>query len=170
MRKWNLPLTYEPKIEAVRAGTCKQTIRVLTDHPCKCEGKDLGRWKHGESQHHSSGSPKICPRCHGTGIIKAVPKKVGDLIAFHGWAGVPYQSPWSWRMSYTPLKEVANISIREWGILWKDGAGGYSYWSNLSPLAYMDGIVPSTGEALRDVLVSKNRIPDTGIEAQILRW
>ena len=26
-RKWNLPLTYKPKIAAVRAGTCKQTIR-----------------------------------------------------------------------------------------------------------------------------------------------
>jgi len=29
MRKWNLPLTYAPKIQAVREGTCRQTIRVV---------------------------------------------------------------------------------------------------------------------------------------------
>lgn len=28
-RKWNLPLTYEPKIEAVKNGECLQTIRVI---------------------------------------------------------------------------------------------------------------------------------------------
>jgi hypothetical protein len=30
MRKWRLPLTYQPKIEPVLLGTCRQTIRVLT--------------------------------------------------------------------------------------------------------------------------------------------
>lgn len=28
MKKWNMPLTYQPKIEPVKAGTCTQTIRI----------------------------------------------------------------------------------------------------------------------------------------------
>ena len=28
MRKWRLPLTYQPKIEPVKLGTCRQTIRI----------------------------------------------------------------------------------------------------------------------------------------------
>ncbi len=31
-------------------------------------------------------------------------------------------------------------------------------------------IEPPTGEALRDVLLGMHRIPDEGVEAQILRW
>ena len=34
-RKWNLPLTYAPKIEAVRNGKCMQTIRVTGKIPKK---------------------------------------------------------------------------------------------------------------------------------------
>lgn len=32
-RKWNIPLTYEPKIEAVRSGKCRQTIRIDVPEP-----------------------------------------------------------------------------------------------------------------------------------------
>jgi hypothetical protein len=128
MRKWNLALTYVPKIDAVRNGTCKQTIRPV--------GK----------------SPK---------------KEVGDLISFHGWKDKPYHSSWSWRVPYTPITEIVNIHISVCGI----STPRHSFvWSELNNLAMFDGIVPPTGEALRDVLMSKNKIPEQGIEAQILRW
>lgn len=182
-RKWNLPLTYAPKIEAVKAGTCTQTIRVLLDHPCKCKGQDLGFWKHGESPHHSSGAKKICPKCRGTGIIKAIPKCAGDLISLHGWQDRPYHSSWSWRMPYRLITWERDITILEKGIVatfsidevdLEDG----SYctcklwvWNELDWLAALDGIVPPTGESLRDVLISKNgKIPPEGIGAQIIRW
>ena len=185
-RRWNLPLTYAPKIKAVRKGICTQTIRVLLDHPCKCKGKDLGFWKHGESPHHSSGAKKICPKCNGTGTIKAIPKRAGDLISLHGWKGRPYHSSWSWRTHYAPITLAKGITILEKGIIL--GAGkdefptlpleeGSSYccklwvWDELNWLAALDGIVPPTGEALRGVLISKNgKIPPGGIEAQIIRW
>jgi hypothetical protein len=132
VRKWNLALTYEPKTEAVRAGTCRQTIRPV-----------------------------------GKGPEKAV----GDLISFHGWKGRPYRSPWSWRTSYTPLIEVIDIIVRPDFLMLK----GLSFrfpWSDrgIQTIAEKDGIVPPTGEALRDVLMSKNKVPEAGIAAQILRW
>lgn len=37
-------------------------------------------------------------------------------------------------------------------------------------LAARDGIEPPTGKALRDVLAGMHKIPDDGIEAQVLRW
>jgi hypothetical protein len=131
-RKWNLSLTYEPKVEAVKAGTCRQTIRPV--------GKG--------------------PR-----------KRVGDLVSFHGWSGRPYRSSWSWRIPYTPLVEVIDIIIRP-DCLKLAGLSFLFPWSDrgIKTIAEKDGIVPPTGEALRDVLMSKNKIPDAGIEAQILRW
>ena len=42
--------------------------------------------------------------------------------------------------------------------------------SPLDDLAARDGIEPPTGEALRDVLLEMHRIPNEGVEAQILRW
>ena len=143
-RKWNLPLTYAPKIEAVKAGTCTQTIRVIGE---------------------------------------AGPKCVGDLISLHGWKGRPYHSSWSWRMPYHPITCVRDITILEKGIVatfhgdetpLEDGTYCTCklwLWEELDWLASLDGIVPPTGEALRDVLISKNgKIPLGGIEAQIIRW
>jgi len=134
MRKWNLSLTYEPKIQPVIDGTCTQTIRT---------------------------------------VGKAGRKSVGDLISFHGWQGRPYRSSWSWRMPYTPIKEAWVIDILQEGIALYDFDGtpqGIHRWDELDALAERDGIVPPTGEALRDVLISKNKIPEEGIEAQIIRW
>lgn len=34
-----------------------------------CKGTGEKRWKHRESEHHSSGSVTKCPYCNGTGII-----------------------------------------------------------------------------------------------------
>ena len=37
-------------------------------------------------------------------------------------------------------------------------------------MAARDSIEPPTGAALRDVLLGMHRIPNEGVEAQILRW
>jgi hypothetical protein len=46
----------------------------------------------------------------------------------------------------------------------------YYAWRDLDCLAARDGIDPPTGEALGEVLNEMHRIPDDGMEAQILRW
>ncbi len=128
-RKWNIPLTYEPKIAGVRDGTIRQTIRV-------------GR--------------KFSP---------------GDLVSFHGWSGRPYRSPWSFRTEYYPLTTARNIRIVPGGIVFPGPLHEEYYaWRALDDLAARDGIEPTTGEALCRVLSEMHKIPDTGIEAQILRW
>jgi len=131
-RKWNIALTYEPKIEAVKTGTCVQTIRL---------------------------------------VGKSGPKQVGDLISFHGWADRPYHSSWSWRMPYKEITVAENIliSLNGWG---KEIADAVEWNHPLTDLmARFDGIVPPTGEALRDVLILKNgNIPICGVAAQIIRW
>lgn len=130
-RKWNVPLTYPPKIEPVKAGTCTQTIR--------------------------------------TGRKYAV----GDLIRFYVWGGRPYHSKRETITEYMSLVDVKNCIIRSHCIddLHFQGEFGMWFWDELDTLAELDGIVPPTGEALRDVLVQKNgRIPAEGIEAQVIRW
>ena len=42
-------------------------------------------------------------------------------------------------------------------------------WADLDDLAARDGIVPPTGEALRDVLFGMHKIPGP-TPAQIIRW
>lgn len=134
MRKWNIPITYEPKIEPVRKGLCTQTIRT---------GRKFA---------------------------------VGDIIRFYRWTGKPYRSKRETITEYMPLEYVFEIDIRKDGIVTYnfDGyADAIFEWEtkDAARLAQLDGIVPPTGEALRDVLVSKNgKIPESGVEAQIIRW
>ena len=124
-RKWNLPLTYTPKIPGVLDGTIRQTIRV-------------GR--------------KFSP---------------GDLVSFHGWSGRPYRCPWSFRTPYAALKAVIPITILTDGI---EAPREFRPWSLLDGIARLDGIEPPTGAELYRVLSGMHKIPDDGIEAQILRW
>jgi len=140
MKKFNLPLTYAPKIQPVIDGTCRQTIRT---------GRKFSE---------------------------------GDLVSFHGWAGRPYHSSWSFRTPYQPLKWARSFDIIDKGIIgtfFKEEApmenDTYArctlwLWKDLDWLAALDGIVPATGEELHNVLMSKNKIPAEGIEAQIIRW
>lgn len=128
-RKWNIPLTYAPKIPGVINGTIRQTIRV---------GRKFS---------------------------------VGDLVSFHGWAGKPYRSKWSFRTPYYPLIMARPVVIRPGGIEYLVGSGmAYRAWSMLDEIALLDGIEPPTGEALCIVLHGMHKIPGEGIEAQILRW
>jgi hypothetical protein len=140
-RKWNVPLTYQPKIEPVSTGKCTQTIRIGNKY------------------------------------------SVGDLIRFYTWSGKPYRSKRTTITEYAPIKFVRIITIINDGIIgcfFKEEAPMdpeiYArctlwIWEDIDWLASLDGIVPPTGEALRDVLMEKNgSIPEEGVEAQIIRW
>lgn len=132
MKIFNLPLTYEPKIQPVIDGTCRQTIRI---------GRKFSE---------------------------------GDLVSFHGWEGRPYHSSWAFRTPYQPLWMVEDIFIVKEGFLFFHNGKFYKevHWHEweMRDLAKKDGIIPATGEELHKVLTSKNKIPDEGIEAQIIRW
>jgi hypothetical protein len=92
---------------------------------------------------------------------------VGDKISFHGWKGRPYWSEWSFRTPYYELVEVILITLYPGGI---EIGGNIKPWSQLDDLACLDGIDPPAGEALGELLNEMHRIPDEGLEAQILRW
>jgi hypothetical protein len=128
MKKFNLPLTYLPKIQPVIDGKCRQTIRT---------GRKFSE---------------------------------GDLVSFHGWAGRPYHSSWSFRTPYQSLIEVINIKIVPLGIIFEKAGLVPWMFTYMDTLAKQDGIVPATGEELHKVLMSKNKIPTEGIEGQIIRW
>ena len=89
--------------------------------------------------------------------------QAGDLIAFHGWAGKPYRSPWSFRTEYFELREAIPILIMPYGI-------SSVAWKKHDELARLDGISPATGLELGRVLCEYNDIPESGAPGYILRW
>jgi hypothetical protein len=116
--------------------------------------------------------PKIQGVIEGTirQTIRAGRKyKVGEEIAFHGWEGKPYWSPWSFRTGFFILEKTDPIRIFRNGITF---FGEIFPWNDcvLDEIALADGIDPPTGEELGRVLSEKNKIPEDGLEAQILRW
>jgi hypothetical protein len=130
-RKWNLPLTYQQKIQPVIDGKIRQTIRT---------GRKFN---------------------------------VGDLVRFYVWEGRPYRSKRKTVTEYAEIDYCNNITINHDGIT-SDirTAFGLRYlkWNELDFLAKCDGIIPPTGEELKKVLAEKNKIPASGIEAQVVRW
>lgn len=133
MKKWNLPLTYKPKIDPVKSGECTQTIRT---------GKKFTE---------------------------------GDLIRFYIWQSRPYHSKRTTITDYSEIWMVDEILIIQTGFLFYHNGKFQKEvnWDNweMQDLAKKDFINPPTGEALKDVLISKNgKIPAEGINAQIIRW
>jgi len=121
--------------------------------------------------------PKIEPvqdgRCTQT-IRKGDKVSVGDEVLFHGWAGRPYRSKWSWRKRVT-VCTIENILITQTGIRFYDSLHNIfrhtawdSFW--VTALAIQDFIDPPTGEALRDVLFGLNGAPKEPEQYQIIRW
>ena len=141
-RKWNLPLTYLPKIEPVRLGECTQTIRFCTISKSK---KHPG---------------------------KIIRKEAGDWVRFYRWTGRPYWSHPEYVTEYMPLLAVDDILVSPQGIKTKIDIDFLPWDHGLCQLlANLDFIDPPTGEALRDVLICKNgKIPQEGALAQVLRW
>ena len=121
-----MSFTYAPKIEGVRNGTIRQTIR---------------KWRKNRT---------IRP---------------GDYILFHGWEGRPYRSKWSWRKK-VKVTEVYQLLFSEDGVYnlkrrVDDGT--------LNKLARDDGIIPTTGEALKEVLKKLNG-PEWEDWYEVIRW
>ncbi len=97
--------------------------------------------------------------------------KVGDLVAFHGWEGVPYHSNWSWRTPFWPLYQVDDILIFRDGIKTRIDIDVLSWTHPLCDLlALLDGIDPPTGAELQHVLTGMHQLPDEGKEFQVIRW
>lgn len=99
---------------------------------------------------------------------------VGDQIAFHGWEGRPYHSRWSFRTEYFTLWSVFPVMIYPHGIRFTYNTE-VSLWldARVVALAELDGIDSTpglAGIALGDLLNSMHRIPNEGIEAQIIKW
>jgi hypothetical protein len=140
VRKWNIPLTYQPKLAPVKRGECTQTIRIINKTKTHPEG---------------------------------VRKSVGDLIRFYTWMGKPYHSKRETITKYMKITEAIPIKIFPTGILFVGDAmvPDVIRWGDLDWLAAKDSIVPPTGTELYNVLTSKNgKIPQEGVEAQIIRW
>jgi hypothetical protein len=107
---------------------------------------------------------------------------VGDRVAFHGWAGKPYRSPWSFRTELLPLEWVRDVDVLPKGIIatfFKEEAplseDTYArctlwLWEELDWLAALDGIDPPTGIELGRVLCEYNDVPESGAPGQIIRW
>jgi hypothetical protein len=93
---------------------------------------------------------------------------VGDRVAFHGWAGTPYRSPWSFRTELLPLRVAQDIIIFPKGISLVNGL--VTPWGELVILATLDGIDPPTGIELGRVLCEYNDVPESGAPGQIIRW
>lgn len=99
---------------------------------------------------------------------------VGDRIRFHGWAGIPYRSGWSFRTKYFKVDNVINCRINFQGI-WIGQKLIKWFEGEADVIAALDGIVPPTGEALWQVLQKYRRGRRTplmreGGEYQIIRW
>jgi len=93
--------------------------------------------------------------------------QVGDSIAFHGWSGKPYHSPWSFRTPYMPVRHAERITVRKDSIYFPNEkvaviAGDLNY------LAALDGIEPATGEELIRVLHAMHG--GGTLHGKILRW
>jgi hypothetical protein len=103
------------------------------------------------------------------------PLEVEDMIAFHGWQGRPYRSPWSFRTGYFTLNMATDIRLFPMGIKIR-GSFDIDPWDGrlCNHLAIRDGIESNPGEspgqALGRVLNEYHKIPDAGVKAQVLRW
>lgn len=142
-RKFNLPLTYAPKIQPVRSGECTQTIRIINKTKAHPEGtrKEVGdlirffTW---------SGKPYRSKRVWVMEEYKEIWMADEILIIPTGF------------LFYNNGKFQREVNWDNW---------------EMRDIAKKDYIVPPTGEALRDVLVGENGdIPEAGVEAQVIRW
>ena len=94
-----------------------------------------------------------------------------DRIAFHGWQGRPYRSPWSFRTPYLDVTMAEEIFLFDDGIAYKGAdMGGFMPIGDprLDTLARLDGIQPATGAELIRVLHEMHG-PGTH-PGKIIRW
>ncbi len=89
---------------------------------------------------------------------------IGDVIMFHTWEGVPYDSPWKDRSPHYMVTDVAEVRFSEYGLILTDPRSGLPLeedearpWSELDQYAADEGLVDKTGEGLKKLLFSKFR-------------
>jgi hypothetical protein len=93
----------------------------------------------------------------------------GDLIAFHGWEGKPYHSPFSFRTPYCEITFAEEILIhKNWLYLSENDKWVNEHDTEMYQLAFLDGIYPVTGEELIRVLRSMHG--EGVLTGKILRW
>jgi hypothetical protein len=95
--------------------------------------------------------------------------QVGDFIAFHGWEGRSYHSPWSFRTPYMQLIMAMQINIRKDSVYFPETGETYKRPSGfLNTLARLDGIDPPTTEGLIRVLHAMHG--KGTLHGKVLRW
>lgn len=146
MAKHVMALTYKPKIEAVKNGTCGQTVRLLHK------------------------GPDPLPQ----DITKRL-KRPGDEILMHTWEGKPYKSKWGWqgRLVLSEVLEIYYMDGWRWSIF-DEGHGSHCYPLNryeLLDIVKRDHIDPPTIEEWERTLMRLNgmdSLEDTDWE--VIRW
>jgi hypothetical protein len=93
--------------------------------------------------------------------------QVDDSIAFHGWSGKPYHSPWSFRTPYMRVRHAEWITVRKDSIYFLKEKVAVKA-CDLNYLAALDGIEPETGEELIRVLHAMHG--KGTLHGKILRW
>ncbi len=95
--------------------------------------------------------------------------QVGDHVAFHGWSGRPYHSPWSFRTPFCKVIEAHPISVRKDSIYFSEEKLILkSDDPVLDKLAALDGIEPPTGRELIRVLHLMHGFGT--LKGKVLRW
>ena len=150
--------TYLPKIEAVRAGICRQTIRPLGKRVVKVGDKILFHgWRHrdcgGEIGFSSPGEKCRCQKCN-------------EYVN-------PYSGgEWSWRLKADIIVGF-DIKMYDSGFVFVNDAGGLAvHWDDAlaDDMARRDGIVPPTGYGLRDAFMGMHRLKKEGKMFRVIRW
>ena len=105
------------------------------------------------------------------------PKKVGDKLILHTWAGKPYRSKWDWRLE----TEILALALLDWGRSIEDAQiltqtngvwGAYESISEaeLGVIAELDGIEPNWMH-LAETLMKLNGLKKIALtEWDIIRW
>ena len=105
------------------------------------------------------------------------PKKVGDKLILHTWAGRSYFSKWDWRLE----TKISEVILLDWGRSIEDAQTSIhngEFWESYEPvslaqlaeIARLDGIKPYWME-LAEILMKLNGLKKIELtEWDIIRW
>jgi len=137
----HIPFTYAPKIPAVKAGTCRQTIRILKKAPSKKVGDGLLLFTWSGKPYRTKWGWRKDETC----------VQVYDIIIHLG--GI------SCKTLIDDVKTICEFKVM------------YFYpWEMLDWIAKADGIEPPTGKAMGELFRKMHKLPAEGSPAQIIRW
>jgi len=98
------------------------------------------------------------------------PKKIGDLVKFHGWSGKPYRSKWGWQTNYFKILDVFDIVFKKGNkhdIFLERTDGTYMSYQDMNLLAVQDGF-NSFEDMLAYFQEQYNELFD--MTFQVIRW